>query len=79
MHKAKAVADLAKEIVKQWKTAVEKAKLKGSGQPVAAKTDAGAHTSPLFMRLINVKKQTRRSQPRLLHRLERLPAPEAQR
>ena len=49
MHKAKAVADLAKEIVKQWKTAVEKAKLKGSSQPVAAKADAGAYTSPLFI------------------------------
>jgi transcription elongation factor S-II len=43
MHKAKAVADLAKEIVKQWKTAVEKAKLKGSGT-VSTKGDAGAHT-----------------------------------
>jgi len=49
MHKAKAVADLAKEIVKQWKTAVEKAKLKGPSQPVATKGDAGASTSPLFM------------------------------
>jgi transcription elongation factor S-II len=49
MHKAKAVSDLAKEIVKQWKTAVEKAKLKGSSQPVATKSDAGAPTSPLFI------------------------------
>ena len=49
MHKAKAVADLAKEIVKQWKTAVEKAKLKGSSHTVPANGDAGAHTSSLFI------------------------------
>jgi len=48
MHKAKAVADLAKEIVKQWKTAVEKAKLKGSGT-VATKSEPGAYISPLFI------------------------------
>ncbi|KAF8966756.1 transcription factor S-II, central domain-containing protein [Flammula alnicola] len=31
VHKSKTVADLAKDIVKQWKTAVEKAKLKAGG------------------------------------------------
>ncbi|KIM44134.1 hypothetical protein M413DRAFT_443179 [Hebeloma cylindrosporum] len=46
MHKAKAVADLAKEIVKQWKTAVEKAKLKGSGH-AAADSDKKPPATPV--------------------------------
>lgn len=38
VHKAKAVADLAKEVVKHWKTAVEKAKARATptATPAAA-------------------------------------------
>jgi len=78
VHKAKAVADLAKEIVKQWKTAVEKAKLKGSSHTVVANRDSGAHTPPSFVGSINVEKQTVRPRRPLLHRLQRLPTSEAQ-
>ncbi|KIM44149.1 hypothetical protein M413DRAFT_443193 [Hebeloma cylindrosporum] len=43
MHKAKAVAHLAKEIVSQWKRAVEKAKLKGSNHKVDS--DSGLYSA----------------------------------
>ncbi|KIM44172.1 hypothetical protein M413DRAFT_376142 [Hebeloma cylindrosporum] len=43
MHKAKAVANLAKEIVSQWKRAVEKAKLKGSNHK--ADSDSGLYSA----------------------------------
>ncbi|KAF8907070.1 transcription factor S-II, central domain-containing protein [Gymnopilus junonius] len=45
-HASKPVSDLAKEIVKSWKTAVEKAKSKAGGSTASANGDTGKKPTP---------------------------------
>lgn len=48
-HASKEVADLAKEIVKKWKNAVEKAKLGNGGSAKGIQNGKGAYLAALFL------------------------------